>query len=61
MSIGQKTTALRNYLELLDKEQFSHFLNEVLTEMHKREFEQVKKDVLTYSMSRAGVSERLPK
>jgi hypothetical protein len=37
---------------LLDKEQFSHFLNEVLTEMHKREFEQVKKDVLTYSMSR---------
>jgi trans-aconitate methyltransferase len=52
MSSGQKTTALRTYLELLDKEQFSHFLNEVLTEMHKREFEQVKKDVLTYSMSR---------
>ena len=40
------------YLELLDKEQFSHVLNEVLTELHKREFEQIKKDVLTYSMSR---------
>ena len=52
MSIGQKTTALRMYLELLDKEQFSHVLNEVLSELHKREFEQIKKDVLTYSMSR---------
>jgi hypothetical protein len=52
MSIGQKTTALRMYLELLDKEQFSHVLNEVLTELHKREFEQIKKDVLTYRMSR---------
>jgi hypothetical protein len=52
MSMGQKTTALRMYLETLDKEQFGHVLNEVLSELHKREFEQIKKDVLTYGLSR---------
>jgi hypothetical protein len=50
MSTEQKT-AVKTYLESLDHEEFGHLLNEVLTEMRKRESEQIKKEVVNYSLS----------
>jgi hypothetical protein len=53
MSTEQKT-AVKTYLESLNQEEFGHLLDEVLTEMRKRASEQIKKDVLSYSLSRRG-------
>ena len=43
--------ALKMYLGSLNKEHLNHVLNEVLTELRRRESEQIKKDVLTHSKS----------
>jgi hypothetical protein len=56
MSAEEKTVMLLGYLKSLNEEQLDQALNEVLTEMRKREADQMKKDILTHSQSL-----RLPK
>lgn len=44
-------TPLQTYLTSLDTVCLNHTLNEVLTELRKRESEKIKKDVVTHTQS----------
>ena len=51
MSNEQKAGKLEGYLKSLDEAGLDEALNEVLTEIRRRESDQMKKDVLTHSQS----------
>ena len=51
MKTEKDVATLKTYLYSLDTVQLGHTLNEVLTELRKRESNKIKKEVLTHSQS----------